>query len=447
MQKLLLSLLLAIGLLGCTEHHVPLTNVGNVQFAFRISEEAVSSLRDLNFYVFDSAGILLDEYYYEGIEDINYNDGLLLGTGDYYFAAAVNCGEALDIEDDLALTAASKSSMTLASFNEWMQNKAGNYYDAYSGVIHKVVFRGDQTFLFSLYSSEYNYALNHEFMVILPSSDLPTFVSTREGDDHLRVMANIVSTRAGEFEGVQRAWLTPTDEEDEYTFDLSIFEGTYSVSLWVDYSDNLIADKYYNTSSLSKIDILDKASYFGNTSQKDGFWAKERIVIDASDEEVTRATTEVKMTRPFAKYNMQTTDIDKYREYMLKDETLPEPEDLVVKVIYQGFFPSQFNIVQGVVSDALTGYSYDGINEIEGNIMHLASDYIFSMAETFTDITLEFSDSKGNLVSRCTGIRTRYCGGMESTISGNFLTRGLESNMGGGVEVETEWDDDIEYRF
>ncbi len=450
MQKLVLCIFSLVMVFGCRENQAPPTHWGDIKFDFIVTDNNDITLRDLNLFVFDSLGMLIDEYYFDDISDVNYGDGFRISHGVYFFAAAINCGEPLEFEAKYtaALASATKADMNISSFRDWMESEAGNYYDALSGILHKVVFRGDQRFSFTVHTSEYNYALEHNFTIKLPTGDLPEFVSSRDGDKaHLRVMANIASTRAGEFAGVRRAWLNPTDNDSEYTFSLPLFEGNYKVSLWVDYSDNLVEDKYYDTSIPNKVSVLERDSYFANTLQKDGFWANTTLEIEATGDTTTLQNTTIEMVRPLARYLLQTTDIDKYREYMTKDSSLPAPEDLSVHIYYEGFFPSEFNIAQGVVSDARTGYGFEGTNIIDGNIMHLATDYIFAVGETFSDLTVEFMDSEGNVVSRCEGIRTKYAGGMESTISGAFLTKGIESSMGGGVNVDTEWDDDIDYKF
>lgn len=443
MIKKFLALLIISLLVSCDGSIYDSSSYGTVKFTFSMASGESAELRDLNFFAFDGDGELQYQLYVDDYNDIN-SKGISLKTGYYTFAAALNCGEQLTFEEDVK--AKTKASVTLNDFKEWMQEKAGNYYDAYTGTTTGVVYVGSQTFNFSLNDIEYSYAFEQQFIAVLPSSDIPAFISTRDSDDQLRVLATIESTRASDFETTQRAWLYPTDVDNEYSFSLSMFEGSYSVALWIDYGSYLSDDKYYNTEALTRIAILDKENYIANTSQKDGFAAYTTVSVEAKDS-ANMATVEVEMMRPLAKYNIIATDVEIYNKLQAADESLPAIEDLSVKIYYEGYLPYDFSLTQLAVSNAQLGYSYDGTNIISNGTMLLASDYVFATVESFSDVTIVFSDSKGNIVSSCSGLRVSYAGDMESTVYGEFLTCGLEGDVSGGIGLETEWDEDINFRF
>ncbi len=441
MHKRLFSLLVAILLFGCTEKHTPLTNIGDVNFAFSVSGSESVSLRDLNFYVFDSSGEMIDDYYYDDVDDIS---GMTLPTGYYTFAAAVNCGEPLDLEEEI--TSQTKSTVTYSDFKSWMEQKAGTYYDAYTGIARSLIFRGDQTITITLNSIDYSYALTQQFVVTLPSSDLSEYSATKADDMRLRVMASITSTRASDYESLQRAWLEPTGNTDEYSFELSIFEGSYSISLWADYSTSLSEDLYYSTTSGSKVSLVSADEYTANTPYKDGFAAVVAAEVDASDS-FTTSTITTTMTRPLARYSLVARDVDTYNSYREKDSSLPAVEDLTPRVSYEGYLPSEYNLTDLTLSDALTGYSYSGTNSVESDMLYFASDYIFATGELFTSVTIEFLSPSGEVVTKCSGVQVDYAVGYHSTITGDFLTLGLEGEYGGGISTDTEWDDDINFWF
>ncbi|MFI3288433.1 MAG: DUF6562 domain-containing protein [Rikenellaceae bacterium] len=441
MHKRLFGLLTAILLIGCTENHTPLTNIGDVNFAFSVSGSESVNLRDLNFYVFDSSGEMIGDYYYDDIDDIG---GMTLPTGHYTFAAAVNCGEPLDLEEEI--TSQTKSTVTYSDFKSWMEQKAGTYYDAYTGISRSVIFRGDQTITITLNSIDYSYALTQQFIVTLPSSDLPEYSSTKADDMRLRVMASITSTRASDYESLQRAWLEPTGNTDEYSFELNIFEGSYSISLWADYSNSLSEDVYYSTTSGSKVSLVSADEYTANTPYKDGFAAVVAAEVDASDSFLASTITTT-LTRPFARYSLVARDVDTYNSYREKDSSLPMVEDLTARISYEGYLPSEYNLTSLTLSDALTGYSYIGTNSVESDELYFASDYIFATGELFTSVTIEFLSPSGEVVTKCSGVQVDYAVGYHSTITGDFLTIGLEGEYGGGISTETEWDDDINFWF
>lgn len=327
-----------------------------------------------------------------------------------------------------------------------MEQKAGTYYDAYTGISRSVIFRGDQTITITLNSIDYSYALTQQFIVTLPSSDLPEYSSTKADDMRLRVMASITSTRASDYESLQRAWLEPTGNTDEYSFELNIFEGSYSISLWADYSNSLSEDVYYSTTSGSKVSLVSADEYTANTPYKDGFAAVVAAEVDASDSFLASTITTT-LTRPFARYSLVARDVDTYNSYREKDSSLPMVEDLTARISYEGYLPSEYNLTSLTLSDALTGYSYIGTNSVESDELYFASDYIFATGELFTSVTIEFLSPSGEVVTKCSGVQVDYAVGYHSTITGDFLTIGLEGEYGGGISTETEWDDDINFWF
>ena len=78
----------------------------------------------------------------------------------------------------------------------------------------------------------------------------------------------------------------------------------------------------------------------------------------------------------------------------------------------------------------------------EGETFHtVGTDFIFANGgEASVLLTMEIRDSRGNRMSRVSGIDVPYRRGHLTTLKGAFLT----SEMKGGVEIDTEWDGEVE---
>ena len=145
------------------------------------------------------------------------------------------------------------------------------------------------------------------------------------------------------------------------------------------------------------------------------------------------------------------TDVEGYLSLMAKGEDLPPIDRLQVSVSYEGFFPTGFNVVSGKPNDAFTGIGYvAGIEEAEGynpgEARQIGADFILTNGEeSSVSVTVRIIDKNtGEAVSTLTGIQIPYRRGQLTTVTGTFLTAGRTS---GGVEIDTDWKEDIVIEF
>ena len=72
--------------------------------------------------------------------------------------------------------------------------------------------------------------------------------------------------------------------------------------------------------------------------------------------------------------------------------------------------------------------------------VELASDWVLvNGAASSVRLTITITSNDGTVVARTQGVEVPYRRGRLTTVSGNFLTAGYG---GGGVDIDTDWDDD-----
>ena len=160
----------------------------------------------------------------------------------------------------------------------------------------------------------------------------------------------------------------------------------------------------------------------------------------------------VSLERPFAKYRLIATDVEAYYNLIEKGEALPPIEDLQVRVTYEGFFPMAFNVGTGKPNDALnTGIHYTSVPAVaegydEAKNIQLGADFVLTADdESFTTVTLQMIDiATGEAVTTVEHVKIPYKRGCLTTVTGNFLTA---SKTPGGVQVDTEWGENIVIGF
>ena len=164
------------------------------------------------------------------------------------------------------------------------------------------------------------------------------------------------------------------------------------------------------------------------------------------------AETAVALMRPFARYRLVATDVAAYYNLIEKGEPLPPIEELRVSVTYEGFFPTGFNVEAGAPNDALnTGIHYasapvtaEGYDEAE--CRQVGADLVLTNGgESFVTVTVQMVDTRtGETVATVEHIKVPYRRGQLTTVTGHFLPAGKTT---GGVEIDTDWGEDIVITF
>ena len=286
----------------------------------------------------------------------------------------------------------------------------------------------------------------------LPEADLPVYTATRAGDDsipanrQLRLVVEVFPQ--GENIPLYNDTQFCTLQADStYLAELSLMPGDYDLRLWADWDGG-----YYNADDLGKVLILtDSYVANGETDKKDAYYAATTLSNPSSPAGGVEGAS-VSLVRPFAKYRLIATDVEAYYNLIDKGEALPDIEDLQVRVTYEGFFPMAFNVGTGKPNDALnTGIHYTSVPAVaegydEAKNIQLGADFVLTADdESFTTVTLQMIDiATGEAVTTVEHVKIPYKRGCLTTVTGNFLTA---SKTPGGVQVDTEWGENIVIGF
>lgn len=289
-------------------------------------------------------------------------------------------------------------------------------------------------------------------LLTVPGSGLPPYTPTRaaasaEDARTLRCVAEVF------IEGTEnrihrREMQCERQADDRYLAVLSLLPGEYDLRLWTDWTDaGATAGKYYTAADLHHVTVNTDPYTAGSvTDDKDACFAVQSISVsgEVQDEPVT-------LIRPLARYRLVATDVEAYGK-LVEKENYPPIERLMVRIIYEGFFPTGFDVATGKPNDALdTRISYtDTPAETKGyapaKALQVGGDFVLTNGtESFVTVTVEMVNADtGEVVSRSTGIRIPYRRGHLTTVSGHLLTAGKTS---GGVQIDTEWGDEIIIEF
>lgn len=294
-----------------------------------------------------------------------------------------------------------------------------------------------------------------ELTLRLPSTGLPEYTATsRTGYDSdekhpLRAIVEVSSLSSGNQKILRKECLPPINSENEsYSVEIDLEAGIYDIYIWTDrvVASAPTADYLYNTSDLRSVTTA-LNPYVGMDNGKEAAYA----VMNAIRHTDAGSSHNVYLQYPFAKYRLITNDVRRYNEFHKINPTeFPALSELRYRIDYEYFFPTSFNLTTGKTNDSAAGISYttpargaDGYEADEA--VMIAGDVVFSDdIGSFLSLTLTITDQGGRIIAYHPGIRIDYRKGFMTTVTGNFLTT---RQTEGGVNISTDWDDDIIIHF
>lgn len=287
-------------------------------------------------------------------------------------------------------------------------------------------------------------------LLAVPGLDLAAYDGTRSGGKPLRCVVEVDKAGGGGL-ALRRELSCLQQADGTYLAELSLMPGDYDLRLWADWDGG-----YYNADDLGKVLVLtDNYVANGETDKKDAYYATSSLSIPSSPSgELRGAGADVPLTleRPFAKYRLIATDVEAYYNLISKGEALPDIEDLQVRVTYEGFFPTGFNVATGKPNDALnTGIHYTSVPTVAEGYdakvnRQVGADFVLTNGEeSFVNVTIQMIDTNtGEAVATVQHVKIPYKRGHLTTVTGHFLTAGKTP---GGVQIDTEWGEDITIEF
>lgn len=406
---------LVVGLQTAT----PGTEVGELTLWFFDSDGNLSLRRD-----YDDPRALASQY-------------LAVAAGSYTIAVAAN-----------ADAATLSQQTTPADLAQWLKDHADSFPDLLTASAQTEVGTGEiNRLLLTLEAGTDGLSLSAvRLLLTVPETKMPDYPSTRAAAEasaevwQLRCVAEVRTQGTDNL--VHRRTLPCTKQADgSYLAELSLLEGDYDLRLWTDWNGD-----YYDTEDLTAVTVRTENYIAGTiTDTKDAYYATATISVSESTKE-----TAIALTRPFARYRLVATDVEGYNR-LVEKEDYPPIENLEVRVGYEGFFPTGFDVATGKPNDALTGISYtdiptdaDGYDRSEA--LQVGGDFVLTNGEeSFVTSTVEIIDrTTGETVSRTAGVKIPYRRGHLTTVTGHFLTAGKTT---GGVQIDTGWEDEIIVEF
>lgn len=437
MKKILYIIIYALLVAGCCkddEHLPPMQpDEGALAVALQLNMPGVST-EDVNLYVFDASDRLCYRKYFANAKALA-SELLILKQETHNIVAVLNCGEELMPP---SVRATMQPDIPFAACVEWLKAIETDYPKMLTGWAMYTVQPGGNAVTLRVENGTQGIRVGTIRCTLhLPSPTLPDYAPTRASAPYqYRVVAEAYHKGTNQLSGRQVKILS-----DNRTFDMTLGAGNYDIRLWGDYVPvGSQSDYYYNTTDTKAVTLADTKNYTAGSDAKDAFY--HTFSVDLGNETQPH---KVEMIRPFAKYRLVATDVERYRS-LVANNGYPPLAEAVITVHYQGYFPSSFNVVSGVPNNSATGVKFVATpGEATGQTVELASDYVLvNGTESAVTVTIVLADRNGKEYGRATGVQIAYRRGYLTTVSGGFLTAG---KTGGGIIVDTEWDGEYNVEF
>lgn len=384
----------------------------------------------IKLYIYGTGGKLYATYNYADTRDIA-AVLLPLEAGHYTVAVVINADE------EAAVTS------TLTALHEWLEIEMSHEVNLLSGMADVDVTE-DGISRVTVFLRRGVFTLpTLRLLLTLPVPKLPDYTpaesKTRSAGTAYTIRCVAELCKAGTDIVVLHKAVTPAPQADgTYLVEFELAEGTYDLRLWTDYAytDNPLADTFYHTESLKAVSIVTEP-YTANNDAKDAAYYNESDITLP----VEGATINVQLQRPLAKYRLIANDVENYRKLTeARPEKYPPLKNLTVKVQYEGYFPSGFNVSTGKPNDAVGGISYSQVslhyNDVDNEVL-LGSDWVLvNGTESLVNVTVTVTDNQGNTLCRVSGVQINYRNSHLTTVYGSFLTAGINK---GGIDINTEW--------
>lgn len=248
-----------------------------------------------------------------------------------------------------------------------------------------------------------------------------------------------------------------------HSVDMTLPAGFYTFKVWTDYVDaGTVDNKFYNANDFTKIRF--EGDYVANNDFRDAF-------VGSLDVEVTPTTTDLIIgnMRPLAKFNVVTTDLERFVEHMLElkaqesqqndeqaaspggsvedgDASSDEPTRVVDISEYRVVFkyatnlPNEFHVFRNEPVDVANPntVTFDSsIKKISESEAELGFDYVFVNGnEIKVHVVIEVFDKDNVSVSCTEPIPVPMVRSKLTTVRGEFLT----SQASGGVGINPGFD-------
>jgi len=212
----------------------------------------------------------------------------------------------------------------------------------------------------------------------------------------------------------------------------------YEIIAWIDFVDKgKTTDKYYQTTNLQKISIIPQnGKYNGYNTTKDAFTGKcDMDLTPYRHQRFIHYSALIESKRPFAVYQIITTDIN---EYMTYHQTLSysSVRPSTTRLWYNLFFPMGYNSYLFAPDNFKTGvdYVHDIIEIAPEKEAIIASDFVFLEDDSFYFVDFEIISADGKHINTVSGLKINLKRNRLTIIRSEFLTKDLNPDSKIGVD-------------
>ncbi|MDR0691926.1 MAG: hypothetical protein LBF69_02675 [Prevotellaceae bacterium] len=221
----------------------------------------------------------------------------------------------------------------------------------------------------------------------------------------------------------------------------------YTALVWIDFvPEGSVGDFYYHTGNLQTVTFAGNRPYRGYHISKDAFAASLPIDLTSywNMRDIYHEAT-IQAKRPFALYQIVTTDVAKYRSAH-NDVPYETIRPATTSLFYKLWFPMGYNTYRSIpdnfdASGIYYNYEIAG-TETDDTEAVIASDFVFVNGnDTFYFVDFDIYTPTGDHIStRHNDIRVNLRRNRVTVIRGEFLTSGTGS---GGVGVDFNFGEEI----
>lgn len=408
--------------------------------------------QDVHFFVFSDVGELVRHEYFDDASTVALHAAYLV-PGSYTAVTVLNVGA--DFMPPSTRAEVNLPVITLTEFVDWVKTVSSQYPDLLTGIGDVEVEHGEVTrIVITPQKGTDGLRLPVlRLLLTLPDPRLPDYIPAKmknraaEAGYILRCVVELCP--AGTDQVILHKPVTPVLQADGKTYlaELSAIGNDYDLRLWTDYArtDAPQSDTYYDTKNLNAVKITTEPYYTANTDAKDAaYYSQTGITLPPEGTDIN-----IPLQRPLAKYRIIATDVEAYRKLRENDaEKFPTTEELTVKILYNGYFPSGFNVLSGKPNNAVGSIAYSSalpsVAQDEKEVQ-IGSDWVFvNGTESSVNVAIQILNKKGEVISRVENVSIAYRRNHNTTIKGSFLTAG---QSGGNIHINTEWTGSYDMEF
>lgn len=250
-----------------------------------------------------------------------------------------------------------------------------------------------------------------------------------------------------------------SDVEMDRRLKLQLPEGKWDIYVWTDFVDlGKTDDKYYDLRDWSAITYPDRNAYEGTNDCRQAFRGMTTVEVThpyrfMENETLPSYQATVNMSRPMAKFEFISTDVDEFIKRLpdlvgkpggrsdidSRSLSRADLEDFLVVFRYTAFMPSVYNMFTDKPTDSWTGMSFNSYMDVSDEGIVLGFDHVLINGnESIVNVAVEVYNSAGDKIASSPSIEVPVLRGKYTVVKSEFLT----SMSSGGVFIQPGFDGD-----